>query len=142
MKRKKMLWMIAGLLLLLLLAVGAAFTAGFRYQPDIQQKIFADMTQSNAYQTALSTLRAAKLMQETAGVPLTPGNIRELEAWESGENGAIRLKQEISGTKKSGILYVNGTMVSGKWQYKDFKVRFHDGEELNLLKQEKENGIQ
>ena len=60
----------------------------------------------------------------------------QVEAWESGENGAIRLKQEISGTKKSGLLSVNGTMVSGRWQYQEFKVRFHDGKELNLLKKQ------
>ena len=33
-------------------------------------------------------------------IPLKTGNIRELEAWESGENGAIRLKQEADILKK------------------------------------------
>ena len=128
MKKSKVLWILSGFLLALILAATAAYSAGFRYHPDIQQKIFADMVQSNAYKAALANL--------TAGIPLKTGNIRELEAWESGENGAIRLKQEISGTRKSGLLSVNGTMVSGRWQYQEFKVRFHDGKELNLLKKQ------
>ena len=136
MKKSKVLWILSGFLLALILAAAAAYSAGFRYHPDIQQKIFADMVQSNAYKTALANLTADRVLQETAGIPLKTGNIRELEAWESGENGAIRLKQEISGTRKSGLLSVNGPMVSGRWQYQEFKVRFHDGKELNLLKKQ------
>ena len=136
MKKSKVLWILSGFLLALILAATAAYSAGFRYHPDIQQKIFADMVQSNAYKAALANLTADRVLQETAGIPLKTGNIRELEAWESGENGAIRLKQEISGTRKSGLLSVNGTMVSGRWQYQEFKVRFHDGKELNLMKKQ------
>ncbi len=138
MKKSKVLWILSGFLLALILAGAAAYSAGFRYQPDIRRKVFADMAQSNAYKTALANLGQSKAVQEAAGVPLKTGSILELEAWESGENGAIRLRQEISGTKKSGLLSVNGTMVSGRWQYQEFKVRFHDGKELNLLKKQDE----
>lgn len=135
MKKSKVLWILSGFLLALILAATAAYSAGFRYHPDIQQKIFADMVQSNAYKAALANLTADRVLQETAG--------HSSEDWKYSRTGsmgkrkrAIRLKQEISGTRKSGLLSVNGTMVSGRWQYQEFKVRFHDGKELNLLKKQ------
>lgn len=67
MKKSKVLWILSGFLLALILAAAAAYSAGFRYHPDIQQKIFADMVQSNAYKAALANLTADRVLQETAG---------------------------------------------------------------------------
>ena len=49
MKKSKVLWILSGFLLALILAATAAYSAGFRYLPDIQQNIFAYLVESNAY---------------------------------------------------------------------------------------------
>ncbi|MEI3003597.1 MAG: hypothetical protein V8T87_03110 [Victivallales bacterium] len=106
MKKSKVLWILSGFLLALILAATAAYFAGFRYHPDIQQKIFADMVQSNAYKAALANLTADRVLQETAGIPLKTGKYPRTgssgKAEKTGQSGSNRKSAE---TRKSGVLY-------------------------------------
>ncbi len=135
MKRNKIILLAAGIPLVLLLAAGGARLAGFRYRPDIQGQLVADMMQSNAYKSALARLTENPALAERIGKPLKTGKILNLEAWENEENGAIRLAQEVTGSRKSGIFQVDGVINGGQWQYRECKVIFPDRTEWNLLKQ-------
>ena len=135
MKRNKIILLAAGIPLVLLLAAGGARLAGFRYRPDIQGQLVADMMQSNAYKSALARLTENPALAERIGKPLKTGKILNLEAWENEENGAIRLAQEVTGNRKSGIFQVDGVINGGQWQYRECKVIFPDRTEWNLLKQ-------
>ena len=138
MKKSKILLLGGGCVLLaLLLAVAGAYCAGFRFQPDIQEKLLSDMMQSDGYKNALALLNGHPALGEQLGAPLKMGKILDLEAWENKGNGAIRLVQEVNGPRNSGILHVNGTMSGGRWQYQEYRVVFPDRKEWNLLKEGK-----
>ena len=114
MKRNKIILLAAGIPLVLLLAAGGARLAGFRYRPDIQGQLVADMMQSNAYKSALARLTENPALAERIGKPL---------------------KKEVTGSRKSGIFQVDGVINGGQWQYRECKVIFPDRTEWNLLKQ-------
>lgn len=136
MKKSKILLLGGGCVLLaLLLAVAGAYCAGFRFQPDIQEKLLSDMMQSDAYKNALALLTTSPALGKQLGIPLKMEKIFELEAWENEGNGAIRLVQEVNGPQSSGVLHVNGTKSGGRWQYQECKVVFPNRKEWNLLKE-------
>ena len=135
--RKNRVLLLGGgcVLLALLLALAGAYCAGFRFQPDIQEKLLSDMMQSKGYKNALALLTEHPALDKQLGAPLEKGKILNLEAWENEGNGAIRLVQEVNGPRNSGILHVNGTKSGGRWQYQECKVVFPDRKEWNLLKE-------
>ena len=136
MKRNKLILPAAGLLFLLILAIAGGYAAGFRYQPDIQGKLLSDMMQSDAYKNVLLQLTGNPALDDKIGKPLQTGKILELEAWENKGSGAIRLVQEVTGSRNTGIFHADGTMTDGSWQYRECKVILQDKTEWNLLKAE------
>ena len=135
MKRNKIILLGAVILLVLLLTAAGARLAGFRYRPDIQGQLVADMMQSNAYKSALARLTENPALADRIGKPVKTGKILNLEAWENDSSGAIRLAQEVTGSRRSGIFQVDGVMDGGQWQYRECRVIFPDLTEWDLLKQ-------
>lgn len=79
--------------------------------------IFGAFVSSEPYQHALTAARNDETVTAIMGTPINPGLFATGSLKESGISGSADLQIPISGSKKSGTLYVTAQRRNGRWTY-------------------------
>jgi|tagenome__1003787_1003787.scaffolds.fasta_scaffold20566294_2 hypothetical protein len=93
--------------------------------------IFGSMRQSDAYKQALAKAQSDPVVAQSLGTPIKPGMWVTGNINVTGPGGEANIAIPISGPKRSGTIYVEGTKRAGKWNYSLMQVAV-EGEDTRI----------
>jgi len=120
-------WVWAGCGCLALIGAGIAFVALIVFV------VFAAIRSSEPYTEGLARARADARVQEALGAPIEPGWLLSGSIETKNRSGVCDITIPLNGSKQTGVLYITGTKIEGRWTYSKIRVVPASGPPIDLV---------